>query len=238
MRHLPCSVLAAALLALPGAASAQFHDSSRPLGPVRGYAGGGLSGAAPVGVFGDYVDGGIGGAGHFGWNATPNGPFSIRADVGVMVYGHERKRIPFPTAPRVSLDLTTTNNILAYSIGPQLMATAGSIRPYANAFVGGAYFFTQSSLSGTGNNGESFAQSENYHDNVLSYGAGGGFLFPVAAGRAPVFVDVGARYVHNGTVHYLREGDIQDDGTTVTYTPTVSPANFVQFTLGVSIALR
>lgn len=233
------SILAsAALLALPLTLAAQEPGITVPAGPIRGYAGAGLAIAAPVGTFGDYVSGAIGAAGHFGWNATPNGPLSLRADVGVNVYGHERRRIPFPTAPRVSLDLTTTNNILTYAIGPQLMATSGSLRPYINGFVGGAYFFTQSSLSGTGNDGQSFAQSENFHDNVLSYGGGGGFLIPISAGRAPVAIDIGARYLHNGTVRYLREGDIHEDGNTVTYTPTVSPANYVQFTIGVSVNVR
>jgi hypothetical protein len=118
------------------------------------------------------------------------------------------------------------------------MATAGALRPYVNGFVGGAYFYTESALAGTGNNGESFARSENYHDHVLSYGGGGGFLIPVSVGKNPVSIDVGARYVHNGTVRYLREGDIQDDGNTVVMNPTVSPANVVQFTLGVSVGIR
>lgn len=231
-----------AFLAIPAALRAQGprHPSMRDsiTGPVRGYAGAALSGAAPVGVFGDYVQGGIGGAGHAGWNVVPGGGLSIRGDLGIMIYGHERRRIPFPTAPRVSLDLTTTNNIVTYSVGPQLMATVGAVRPYVNGFVGGAYFYTESSLAGTGNDGQAFARSENYHDNVLSYGAGGGFLVPVSVGKNPVSIDVGARYVHNGTVHYLREGDIQDDGNTVIMNPTVSPANFVQFTLGVSVGFR
>lgn len=241
MRH-ALALATAAILALPAALAAQdgryptMRDSIT--GPLRGYGGAALSGAAPVGVFGDYVRGGIGGAGHLGWNVVPGGAFSIRGDVGIMIYGHEKKRIPFPTAPRVSLDLTTTNNIVTYSVGPQLMVTTGSVRPYVNGFVGGAYFYTESALAGTGNNGESFARSENYHDNVLSYGGGGGFLVPVSVGKNPVSIDFGARYVHNGTVHYLREGDIQDDGNTVVMNPTVSPANFVQFTLGVSVGIR
>ncbi|HEY0996951.1 MAG TPA: hypothetical protein VGD77_13240 [Gemmatimonadaceae bacterium] len=233
---------AAALLAIPAVVHAQGprHPTMRDsiTGPLRGYGGAALSGAAPVGVFGDYVQGGIGGAGHLGWNVIPGGALSIRGDLGIMIYGHERKRIPFPTAPRVSLDLTTTNNIVTYGVGPQLMATGGALRPYVNGFVGGAYFYTESALAGTGNNGESFARSENYHDHVLSYGGGGGVLIPVSVGKNPVSIDVGARYVHNGTVRYLREGDIQDDGNTVIMNPTVSPANFVQFTLGVSVGIR
>lgn len=231
-----------ARLALPALLGAQppRYPTARDsvTGPVRGYLGAALSGAAPVGVFGDYVQGGIGGAGHAGWNVIPGGALSIRGDVGVTIYGHERKRIPFPTAPRVSLDLTTTNNIVTYGVGPQLIATAGALRPYVNGFVGGAYFYTQSALAGTGSGGDSFARSENYHDHVLSYGGGGGFLIPASVGKNPVSIDVGARYVHNGTVRYLREGDIRDDGSSVVMNPTVSPANFVQFTLGISVGFR
>jgi hypothetical protein len=180
-----------------------------------------------VGAFADSVDAGIGVGFNGRYDLDARRIFALRADVGYQIYGNERKRIPFPTAPRITLEQNTNNTILSYSVGPQFMWPTG--------FVGGSYFATQSTLEGSSNDGAPFASSENFYDNVFSYGGGGGVLIPFRTRRTPVALDIGARYVHNGTARYLKPGSIVDNGDTYTVTPIEGPANFVVYTIGVSI---
>ncbi len=232
------ALLTALLLAYPIAALAQpvsVRDgvSSRPA--PRVHFGGGLQVMQGVGAFADSVRGGIGGGFNARYHLDRQGILSLRGDFGFQIYGNERKRIPFPTAPRVTLEQNTNNTIFSYAVGPQLMWPTGPVRPYANGFIGGAYYATTTSLKGTGVDSESFASSENFSDNNLSYGGGAGVLIPFRTVRMPVALDLGARYLHNGTARYLKPGSIQDDGTTYRVNYIEGPANFVVYTIGLSI---
>jgi len=200
--------------------------------------GGGAFVAQPVGEFKNYVNNGFGGGGHLLLRADRQGFLSLRADVGYLIYGHETKRVSLPNAGRVEFDVTTSNNIVTYSIGPQLMVPTGPIRPYVNAMAGGAYFYTQSSVGGSDNSND-FASTRNFGDNVPSYGYGGGLYIPLNMRYAQVGIDIGARFVRNGLTRYLREGGIQDDpdgGYTVF--PIESETNLVVYHIGVSAQLR
>ena len=232
------ALLAALLLAYPIAALAQpvsvrDHDSRRST--PRLHFGGGIQVMQGVGAFADSVRGGIGAGINARYNLDQRGIFSLRGDFGFQIYGNERTRIPFPTAPRVTLEQNTNNQIYSYAIGPQLMWPTGRVRPYANGFIGGAYYATTTSLEGTNFDSEPFASSENYSDNNLSYGGGAGVLIPFRTARTPVALDLGARYLHNGTARHLKPGSITDDGTNVYVTPIEGPANFVVYTIGLSI---
>jgi hypothetical protein len=143
-----------------------------------------------------------------------------------------------PNAGRVQFDLTTSNNILTYSVGPQLAVPSGPIRPYVNAFMGGAYFFTQSSIGGSDNESD-FASTRNFDDNVASYGYGGGLFVPFAMRYADVGLDIGARYVRNGHTRYLREGGIEDLPTGgYAVSPIESETSFVLYHVGVNVGIR
>jgi hypothetical protein len=206
--------------------------------PARVSLGGSAFLAQPVGEFGNYVDNGFGGGGHLLLRVDPHGFLALRADLGYLVYGHERKRISLPDAGRVQFDVTTSNNILTYSFGPQLMMPVGPIRPYVNAMVGGSYFFTQSSVGGSDNESD-FASTRNFSDNVPSYGFGGGVFMPFAVRNALIGLDLGARFIRNGVTRYLREGgitDLPDGGYTVS--PIESRTNLVVYHAGVSVGLR
>ncbi|MDQ3997593.1 MAG: hypothetical protein M3303_11345, partial [Gemmatimonadota bacterium] len=166
------------------------------------------------------------------------GFLALRADVGYLIYGHETKRVSLPTAGRVEFDVTTSNNILTYSIGPQLMVPTGPIRPYVNAMAGGAYFFTESSIGGSDNTND-FASTRNFGDNVPSYGYGGGVFVPFAVRNAHIGLDIGARFIRNGHTRYLREGgitDLPDGGYTVS--PIDSETNLVVYHIGITAGLR
>jgi hypothetical protein len=229
----------AAFLTLAGAAPAMAqYGGEADHRPIRATAGGGFFVAQPVGEFKNYVNNGFGGGGHLLLRIDPRGILALRGDVGYLVYGHETKRVSLPNAGRVQFDVSTSNNILTYSVGPQLMAPSGPIRPYVNAAMGGAYFFTESSVGGS-DNGSDFASTRNFGDNVASYGYGGGVFVPFAVRNALIGVDLGARFIRNGHTRYLREGGIQDlPGGGYTVSPIESETNLVVYHVGVSAGLR
>lgn len=231
----------ALLLAAATQAGAQILDLSRGERTSRVSLTPGLLVAVPTGEFRQHVDGGIGfGAGiHYALDRSR--VLSLRGDLGFVIYGSETQRIPLsPYTPRIRVDLNTTNNIFLYSVGPQLMAQRGPVRPYVHGFVGGAYFSTSSSLDGTNEfDDEDHFTTQHYGDGVLSYGGAGGVMIPLSVRRNPVAIDLGARYVRNGTTRYLREGSIRDnpDGS-LSYTPIESETNLWVYRVGVSIGLR
>jgi hypothetical protein len=234
-RTLAALLVLGTLASAPPPAGAQYGFG---VGPARVALGGGVSVAQPVGEFKNYVDNGFGGGGHFMYRVDPRGYFALRADIGFLVYGHETIRVGLPGAGRVELDVSTSNNIFTYSIGPQLMVPTGPIRPYVNATVGGAYFYTQSSVGGS-DNAADFASTRNFDDNVPSYGYGGGIFVPFAVRNADISLDLGARFIRNGHTRYLREGGIEDLPTGgYVVSPTESETDFVLYHLGVSVGLR
>jgi hypothetical protein len=229
------ALLALSILVGAAPAGAQYGVGTRP---ARVTLGGGAFVAQPVGEFKSYVDNGFGGGGHLLLRVDPQGFLSLRADVGYLIYGHETKRVSLPNAGRVQFDVTTSNNILTYSIGPQLMVQSGPIRPYVNAMAGGAYFFTESSVGGSDNSGD-FASTRNFGDNVPSYGYGGGVFIPFRVRYTLVGLDLGARFIRNGHTRYLREGGITDlPGGGYTVSPIDSETNLVVYHIGVSAGVR
>jgi hypothetical protein len=226
-----------ALVTLVGAApaGAQYGFGTPP---ARAILGGGALVAQPVGEFKNYVNNGFGAGGHLLLRVDPQGFLALRADVGYLIYGHETKRVSLANAGRVQFDVTTSNNILTYSFGPQLMVPTGPIRPYVNVMAGGAYFFTESSVGGSDNSND-FASTRTFGDNVPSYGYGGGVFVPFAVRNALVGLDVGARFIRNGHTRYLREGGITDlPGGGYTVSPIESETNLVVYHIGISAGLR
>jgi hypothetical protein len=216
-------------------AEAQYGFGTRP---GRVTLGGGASVAQPVGEFKNYVNNGFGGSGHILLRLDQQGFLALRGDVGFLIYGHETKRVSLPNAGRIEFDVTTSNNILTYAAGPQLAVPTGPIRPYVNAFIGGAYFFTESSVGGS-DNASDFASTRNFGDNVPSYGYGGGVFIPFAVRNALIGLDLGARFIRNGHTRYLREGGITDLPTGgYTISPIESETNLVVYHIGISAGLR
>jgi hypothetical protein len=104
--------------------------------------------------------------------------------------------------------------------------------------MGGAYFFTESSVGGSDNSSD-FASTRNFGDNVASYGYGGGVFIPLAVRNALIGIDLGARFIRNGHTRYLREGGIQDTpGGGYTISPIESETNLVVYQIGISAGLR
>jgi hypothetical protein len=225
-------LLLAALPPLP------THAQEPEPGPPQFMAGGSLLYGSPQGEFSDYVDQAWGLAGNLMWT-PPSVPFlGLRLDGGFMNYGHETYTVPLSTTVggRITVDVTTDNNIAWIGLGPQLMLPSGAVRPYANATAGLAYFATTSNVRGDDSN-EAFASDTNYDDAVFQWALGGGVLIPVSRGRTPVALDLAARYHGNGRVTYVTEGGIEDnpDGT-ITINAIESEARVLSFHIGVEIA--
>lgn len=237
MRTRAMFLTAALLLAAPFPGLAQEADS--PESPVRAYAGATLQVAKPVGEFDDYVDAGFGVDGHLLLSLSRSSALGLRIDGGFLNYGNERRTVPLSSTVggRITVDLTTSNNILTLGAGPQLMLPSGSLRPYAFGTAGLAYFVTESSLRGD-RGGDTFATTNNYDDLAFALQGGVGLYVPVRRGRTPISIDLGARYNRNGQARYLREGSIRDhpDGS-ISFTPIESDTDLVTFHLGVSAGL-
>lgn len=222
------------LLALPSVAGAQIVLRGTP----RMEAGVGFEYAQPVGEFRQNVRQGFGGAGHFIFGIDPNAVISIRADVGFINYGNDTHYVPFSSSVRrIIVQEETSNNIFVGSIGPQITLPIGRVRPYINAGIGIAYFYTQTALN-TDDASYQIAQTTNYSDNSVLYTSGAGFNIPLSVGGENMTLDIGARYNSVNSARYLTKGDIIDDPNNpygIIITPHQSAANFVAYHLGVSL---
>ena len=240
-------LVALALLALPAAAHAQNRPDDDVVveldRPVRGLAGGHLYYARAVGDFSDYIDHGWGGDLHAILFLDDAGLFGLRFDASYLNYGRERVNdvCALPTNCRVLVDVITTNNMAFVGAGPQFTATRGAIRPYVVGQVGWTFIWTNSSIEDDDDfDGRNIYDTDNASDNTFSYGGMGGLLIPLgSADRSPIALDIGARYLRNGRVRYLREGDIVDN---VSGPPTLnlqrSRADLVTYYVGISVGLR
>ena len=230
-----------ALVAAAPAAAAQDDDTIVLERPIRGAAGGNLYYAKPVGEFSDYINRGWGGSAHAMLHVGPSNAVALRIDGSYLNYGRETVRASFGGGPigRVPIDVTTTNSIAFVGAGPQFMVPDGPIRPYVAGQLGWTFIWTSSAIEDADDDDRTSLDYQNVSDNTFSYGGLGGLLIPVSAGRNPVSLDMGVRYLRNGSVRYLRKGDIVDnpDGP-----PTLniqsSRADLVTYYLGVSIGLR
>jgi hypothetical protein len=208
-------------------------------GPARAFVNLHLLAAQPLGEFKDYIDWGGGFGGSIMYAFDRQGALGLRMDLAYMIYGHETKRVPLgPQLGRIQVDVSTSNNIFVFGIGPQVMMPTGAVRPYLNGTVGLSYFFTQSSVEGS-SDFEPFAQSTNFDDATFAWTAGGGLYIPLKrGGHHPISLDLGAQYHSNGEAEYLREGSIHEDGTgEIFFDPIRSQTNMVTYRLGVAIGL-
>jgi hypothetical protein len=233
------SALLVGIVLAPAALNAQHFDRDEPRGPTRAFAGVHLMVAQPLGEFDDYIDWGGGIGGEFLYAFDRQGALGLRVNMGLMIYGHETKRVPLsPSLGRIRVDVRTSNNIFVMSAGPQVMLPSGAVRPYLNGTVGLSYFFTRSSVEGSADF-EPFASSTNFDDATFAWAAGGGLYIPLRRGRKhPLSLDVGAQYHANGEARYLREGSIREDGTgEIFFDPIRSQTNLITYRLGIAVGL-
>lgn len=191
----------------------------------------------PQGEFAQNVKlaGGVGGG--LLWNV--GGPFALRADIGVLTYGSERRRVPLGGGALglILVDVITTNSIFSGSIGGQFGVPSRTIMPYMGGMIGFSAFTTTSSVEGSNSTNQPFAQSTNSNDATFSKTAFAGLYIPVGR-TGKVRLDVGARHTWNGErVRYLTKGSITEDlNGNVQIFPNESRADILTIVLGVTIA--
>src|SRR5436189_121988 len=69
-----------------------------------------------------------------------DGWLALRVDASILNYGHERQRVLLSNTVggRITLDLTTDNDIAFFGAGPQIGMPTGAVRPYVNGFADGS----------------------------------------------------------------------------------------------------
>lgn len=233
---------ALALILLAPVAGAQQEQEDVLTRPIRSQVGGHLYYAQAVGDFSDYIDHGWGGAFHGAFLLGEAGVLGIRFDGSFMNYGRETVRdvCSLPGNCRVTVDVTTTNNMAFAAVGPQLQVPSGPFRPYVSPQVGWTFIWTTSTIEDSDDRDRSPLDTENLTDNTFSYGGVAGILLPITrSARNPVSLDMGVRYMRNGRVRYLREGDIIDHPTgPPTFDIQRSRADLVTYFVGVSVGVR
>jgi opacity protein-like surface antigen len=127
--------------------------------------------------------------------------------------------------------MNTKFYIASLRAGPEFVGT-GRVRPYIFGTAGVSYFATETSVG-------ICCGTTNYHDAVTSFAGGGGLRLDLShSRRRPVSLDLGATFVRNGEVNYLREGDIVNnpDGS-YTFNPVRSETNLFLMHAGLTFAL-
>jgi opacity protein-like surface antigen len=190
--------------------------------------GGGFHAGVPTGDFDEAVDEGWGAAGHL--VALPHGrPFGLRLEVSALVYGSRSFTIAAPgTGGSVGDTIRTDSwfgNMLA---GPELRARRGVVRPYAHVLAGLGYFATSSERSAYYET-VPLEGTTNFDDTTFAWAAGGGV--EIALG-GDVSVDLGARYLANGSVDYVTASSMA--GAAEALVPRRGEAHVVTFTVGIS----
>jgi hypothetical protein len=224
------------VLALAGTAGAAAAQSN--LVPVRRHVLG-VSAAFmhPTGEFQEFVSWGGGADLSFVAGLGREGPLGLRVAGSVLWYGHEHYDVWVgPRLPDSYYRVNTNNFIANVGVGPQLTLGAGPVRPYGFALAGVSYFATTSSVDNDW--GETWDSETNFDDARFALGAGGGVLLQLGGRSRPLFLDVGAHWIHNGRTTYLREGSIIEfaDGSTL-IVPIRSDANHWTFRLGVAVGI-
>ncbi len=196
----------------------------------------GLVFAQPTGEFRDYVDFGGGIRGFVRFDFEETGRLGLRIEFAAMTYGRETKQVCLSETVgcRITVDLTTSNNIFVGGLGPELVVPVGFLELHGAVTGGFSYFSTTSSVQGTRDQ-EPFASSENYGDGGWGWNWGGGFRIPIARGRIPVRLEAGLARQRNGRREYLTRGDIQElPGGEIQLNPRRSDADFLMWTIGLT----
>jgi len=194
----------------------------------------------PKEEFRENVGNGYGGGGSVMYHLLRSGLLSLRFDGSGVVYGKERKRVPFSetVGERILVDVTTTNWIADFSLGPELALPSGRVRPYVGVAYSRLLFRTTSSVKGTRSNNDEIASTTNYKDGTGAWVYSGGLRVPLGPVTSPLSLDLGLRYHRGGNASYLREGSIQDnpDGS-ITITPLSSRTPFMVYSFGIQFRI-
>lgn len=210
----------------------------------RGEGGLAFTVGVPQGEFAEQNDNlGFGGT-MYGAFGPATAPVLVGFEAGFLIYGHERRSEPFSTTiPDVTVDVTTSNNLVNGHLFARLQPASGVFRPFADALFGFKYLFTETSIRSEGfNDGDgNVASSTNFDDTAVSYGFGGGVQIQVFDGQhkadapAAVYIELGGRYLFGSEAEYLKEGSIRRQNGQVEFDVTRSKTELLTINLGIGI---
>jgi len=247
-RLLTCAAVALAALALPLSTQAQDstgcncrprHERVHSEFERRSSGSFAFTQSRPTGELAQNIHFGYGASAAYVFRLDDAGYLSLRADLGLLRYGRESKRVPLSSSigGRIEVRVATENYVVPVTIGPQLMWPRGFVRPYVHAGIGGQYFWTRSGVEGTDDSYD-FASTTNQKDGTTSWMAGGGILFPVYEKKTKVSIDLGAQYFGGGHARYLRPGSIQDlPDAQIRITPLESATNMLLARVGLRVGI-
>jgi hypothetical protein len=235
-------LLAATIAALTLASSVAAQNDRSGGSAPHTYVGGGLLIAQPDGEFKNYVSSAFGASGHLVQNLDDRGIFSLRAELGLLVYGSRtaRQSLGGGALGLIGVDVTTSNNIMFGALGAQITLPTEVMKPYVTGSIGFSYFFTNSEISGTNDQNAPFASTNNFDDNGFTTMYGGGILIPFKNGKNPIALDLGAQFHNNPDIQYLTKSSIVFNGSNnpPTITAYRSQANFITYRIGVTVGIR
>jgi len=195
----------------------------------------------PTGDFKDQIDRNAYGLSGQIFYSPGKSPLAIGLELGWMNYGNETRREPFSTTiPDVTVEVTTSNNIVQGFFVLRGQMPSGPIRLYGDAIVGLNYLFTETKIKDV-DGGEAVASSTNQDDAVFAYGFGGGLQVPLYSRPARqgkpfvILIDGGLRYVFGGEAEYLKEGSIWRENGSVTYDVIKSKTDMLRLHVGVAV---
>jgi hypothetical protein len=174
--------------------------------------------------------------------SPPTFPLAVGVEVGWMNYGRESRQEPFSTTvPDVTVEVTTSNNLVQGFFVARLQLPDGPIRPYADLLVGFNYLFTETKITSPNDAGDDVASSTNKDDVVFAHGFGAGLMVPIYSYRTEkitsfqILIDGGVRYVYGGYAEYLKKGSIRRANETVIYDTTHSKTDLIRLHIGALI---
>lgn len=120
-------------------------------------------------------------------------------------------------------------------VGPQVMASRGSMRPYGFGTLGGTFALMDASIDGAVN---PISQPSALTDVTYAFKLGGGFYVPLTHGERSISLDVGSHLRWNGGTRFV-DGDRITVGPSgqVILDPTRVTTRALVFSAGVTVGL-
>lgn len=233
------TVAAVALVVLVAQrATAQDFHIGRP--PPSILAGAALEWAPNAGGLKEYVGPGWGADAHIAIGLTTNMLLAIRGEFGVTEYPARTvvRSVPQPGGSPVRVATRTDNSVTSGTVGLQITAPSGRVRPFAFATVGFAFLDTKSLLTNA-DSASPLAQRE-FRDGGFGAEAGGGIMIRLGSVNTPVLLDLSWVSTSADNVNLYTEKSITFVGSG--FAPSISPVQgswkAATYRLGVTFEFR
>lgn len=193
----------------------------------------------PQGEFDEHITNPGYGLTMFGGIGLEGTPLVLGLTGTFLVYGVERRHVPFSlTIPDVTVEVETHNNIASGHLVLRLQPPGRRIQPHLDGLLGFNYLFTETTVEDNrGIEDERIASTNNFDDTAFSYGIGAGLKIRVhQTAETTIRVSLGFRYIVGGSAEYLKKGAITRTGGTLTYDTERSATDLLVPHVGVSFA--